>query len=197
MRDLDCDFLAFSGHKVLGPTGIGVLYGKRALLKNMMPVYYGGDMNEEVFETRVDVKDAPFRFEVGTPMIAEVLGLSRAIDYVREIGFDKIKAHEDALINYLNERLKEVKGIEIYNNKLDSPVLSFNIKGVHPHDCASFYDDANICLRAGHHCAQLLTKHLGVNGTLRASFYIYNNFEDIDKFINKTKEIVKFFEEMR
>ena len=193
VKDLDCDFLCFSGHKMFGPTGVGVLYGKANILKKLSPVYFGGDMNEEVYVDRVDIKDIPYRFEVGTPNIAEVIGLSSAIDFINTIGFEKIEAHENALKKYLEEKIKEVDGIEVYNKHFDSAILAFNVKGLHPHDASGFLDEDNICIRAGHHCAQLLTKWLGVNGTLRASFSIYNDFDDIDKLINCIKKIVSFF----
>ena len=193
VKELDCDFLCFSGHKMFGPTGVGVLYGKANILKKLSPVYYGGDMNEEVYVDKVDIKDIPYRFEVGTPNIAEVIGLSRAIDFINEIGFDKIEAHENAIKAYLEEKIKEVDGIEVYNKHFDSAILAFNVKGIHPHDASGFLDEDNICIRAGHHCAQLLTKWLGVNGTLRASFSIYNDFDDVDKLIECIKRIVAFF----
>ena len=197
VKALDCDFLAFSGHKMFGPTGIGVLYGKKKLLKKLTPVYYGGDMNEEVYLDDVDVKETPFGFEVGTPMIAEAIGLGRAIDFINEIGLDKIKAHDEAMVKYIKEKIKDVYGITVYNKDMDTPIISFNIDGVHPHDAASFFDEDGICLRAGHHCAQLLTKWLKVNGTLRASFYVYNDFDDVDKLINTIKKVVEFFKEFK
>ena len=193
VKELDCDFLCFSGHKMFGPTGVGVLYGKANILKKLSPVYYGGDMNEEVYVDKVDIKDIPYRFEVGTPNIAEVIGLSKAIDFINDIGFDKIEAHENAIKAYLEEKIKEVDGIEVYNKHFDSAILAFNVKGIHPHDASGFLDEDNICIRAGHHCAQLLTKWLGVNGTLRASFSIYNDFDDVDKLIECIKRIVAFF----
>ena len=195
VKDLDCDFLAFSGHKMFGPTGVGVLYGKKKLLKKLDPVYYGGDMNEEVYVDKVDIKDIPYRFEVGTPNIAEAIGLGAAIDFIEEIGFDKIEAHELALKTYIEERIKEIDGIDVYNKHFDSAILAFNVKGIHPHDASGFLDEDNICIRAGHHCAQLLTKWLNVNGTMRASFSIYNDFDDVDKLIECIKKIVSFFKE--
>lgn len=193
---LDCDFLAFSGHKMLGPTGVGVLYGKKKYLKKLSPLYYGGDMNEEVYLDSVDVKDIPSRFETGTPNIAAVIGLGKAIDYITEIGYDNIHEHTLALYNYTIEKLKDIEGIEIYNKNPEVPIIAFNITGVHPHDAATIFDEGKVCLRAGHHCAQLLTKWLKINGTLRGSFYIYNTQEDADKFINKVKETVDFFKRM-
>lgn len=192
--DLDCDFFAFSGHKMMGPTGIGVLYGKYKLLKKISPLYYGGDMNEEVDKYSVEVKDAPWGFETGTPAIAEVIGLGKAIDYINSIGFDAIHEHTFELYNYTMEKLNKIKGITIYNINPELPIISFNINGVHPHDAATIFDEAGVCLRAGHHCAQLLTKWLKVTGTLRGSFYIYNDYHDCDVFVQKVKDAVEFFE---
>lgn len=192
--DLDCDFFAFSGHKMMGPTGIGVLYGKYKLLKKISPLYYGGDMNEEVDKYSVEVKDAPWGFETGTPAIAEVIGLGKAIDYINSIGFDAIHEHTFKLYNYTMEKLNKIKGITIYNINPELPIISFNINDVHPHDAATIFDEAGVCLRAGHHCAQLLTKWLKVTGTLRGSFYIYNDYHDCDVFVQKVKDAVEFFE---
>ena len=192
VKKLDCDFLAFSSHKMMGPTGIGVLYGKKKILKKLDPIDYGGDMNEEVDLYHVDVKDIPFRFEAGTPMIAEAIGLGRAIDFIKSIGFDAIMKHEQELLHYAMDKLSQIKGVTIYNKTSDVGIISFNVDGVHPHDAASFFDEANICLRAGHHCAQLITKWLHCIGTLRATFYIYNTKEDVDKFIKVVKEVVEF-----
>ena len=194
VRDLDCDFLAFSGHKMLGPSGVGVLYGKKSILNRCTPVYWGGGMMEDVDLHHIVLKGAPHKFEVGTPMMAEVIGLGAAIDYIQALGFDWIQQHDAKLVAYLKQQLSLLQGITIYNIDMDLPIVAFNINGVHPHDAASFYDEARILLRAGHHCAQLLTQHLGCeNGTLRASFYIYNDFEDVDRFIEVTNQIIQFF----
>lgn len=195
VKEMDCDFLAFSGHKILGPTGIGVLYGKKEILKTLNPIDYGGDMNEEVGLDFVQIKDIPFRFETGTPAIAEVIGLARAIEFVQEIGLENIHQYEQKLMKYALEKLNTIDGITIYNKTSDVGIISFNVDGVHPHDAASFFDEANICIRAGHHCAQLITKWLHCVGTLRASFYVYNTYEDIDKFVNVVKEVVTFFKQ--
>lgn len=195
VKEMDCDFLAFSGHKILGPTGIGVLYGKNSILKTLDPIDYGGDMNEEVGLDYVQIKDIPFRFETGTPAIAEAIGLAKAIEFVQEIGLDNIHKHEQQLMAYALDKLKDIEGITIYNKTSDVGIISFNVDGVHPHDAASFFDEANICLRAGHHCAQLITKWLHCVGTLRASFYVYNTYEDIDKFVDVVKEVVNFFKQ--
>lgn len=195
VKQLDCDFLAFSGHKALGPTGIGVLYGKKKILKTLQPIEFGGDMNEEVDLYNVDIKDIPYRFETGTPPIAEAIGLGRALEYLTELGLDNIHKHEQELHSYAIGKLSQIEGITIYNKTSDVGIISFNVNGVHPHDAATFFDEASICIRAGHHCAQLITKWLQCVGTLRASIYIYNTYEDIDKFIEVVKNTVDFFKQ--
>jgi len=193
VKDLDCDFLAFSGHKMFGPTGVGVLFGKAKLLKKLNPAFFGGDMNDLVTKESVEVKDIAYRFEAGTPMIGEVIGLGKAIDFILELGYENIEKHLKELHRYLLEKIKDVEGIEIYNKNADVAILSFNIKGIHPHDAVTCYDDLNICLRAGHHCAQLVTRWLDCIGTLRASLQIYNDYHDIDRFVEATKETVRIF----
>lgn len=193
---LDCDFLAFSGHKMMGPTGIGILYGKKKILKTLSPLYYGGDMNEEVYKDNVDVKDIPSRFETGTPNIASVIGLQEAIDYIEKIGYDTIHNYTKSLYDYMLNQLKNIKGLIIYNKNAEVPIIAFNIENIHPHDAATIFDEGKICLRAGHHCAQLLTKWLHVNGTLRGSIYIYNTKEDVDRFVLKVKEAIDFFSKL-
>lgn len=193
VKKLDCDFLAFSGHKMMGPTGVGVLYGKAKHFKKLSPVFYGGDMNEDVGKYYVDIKEIPYRFEAGTPMIAEVIGLSEAIKYIQSIGYDYIKSYENEIKDYLFNKLSSVKGITVYNKTSDIPLVTFNIDGVHPHDAATIFDERGICIRAGYHCAQLVSKWLGCNGSLRASFYIYNTKDDVDKFVLAIKDSVEFF----
>ena len=195
VKELNCDFLAFSGHKAMGPTGIGVFYGKKKILKELQPIDFGGDMNEEVDLFNVEIKDIPFRFETGTPPIAEAIGLGKALEFLKEIGLDNIKKHEKELHSYALSKLNDIEGITIYNKTSDVGIISFNVDGVHPHDAATFFDEANICLRAGHHCAQLITKWLKCVGTLRASFYIYNTYEDIDKFVEVVKQTTDFFKQ--
>lgn len=195
VKELDVDFLAFSAHKMLGPTGFGILYGKYKYLKNMEPVEFGGDMNDNVELFDVTYKDAPFKFETGTPPIAEAIAFKEAIRYINNIGFEKIQAHEKALLDYAMNKLKQIDGIEIYNPTTETGIISFNVKGIHPHDVATIYDEKNIALRAGHHCAQLITKWLGCTGTLRATIYLYNDYEDIDRFIDATKEAAEYFKE--
>lgn len=193
VKKLDCDFLAFSSHKMMGPTGIGVLYGKSKILKKLDPLEYGGDMNEEVSLDKVEVKDIPYRFETGTPAIAEAIGLGRAIDFINEIGLENIENHCQELYKYAMNEMNKIEGITIYNKNAEEAVIAFNIDGVHPHDAATIFDENGVCLRAGHHCAQLLTKNLKVVGTLRASFYIYNDKNDVDVFIKSVKQTVEFF----
>ena len=195
VKELDCDFFAFSGHKMFGPTGVGVLYGKKKYLSILDPVYYGGDMMETTSKEDILIKETPYRYEVGTPAIAEVIGLGEAVRFINKIGFDFIRAKDIELRDYLFAQANKIEGITIYNQGTDEAILCFNIDKCHPHDAITMYDEENICLRAGHHCAELLSRHLGVDGTLRASLYIYNTKEDIDKFIDKTKYIVNFFKD--
>lgn len=190
---LDCDFLAFSGHKMLGPTGIGVLFGKKKLLDAMPPIEFGGDMNDNVNLYDASWKDAPYKFETGTPPIAEAIGLGAAIDYLETIGLDEIAKHELYLRDYTVSKLQEMTDIIIYNPNADTGIVTFNLKGVHPHDAVTFFDGDNICMRAGHHCAQLVIKWLEVVATLRVSFYLYNTIEDCDKLIDSAKNACDFF----
>lgn len=195
VKELNCDFLAFSGHKAMGPTGIGVFYGKKKILKTLQPIDFGGDMNEEVDLYNVEIKDIPFRFETGTPPIAEAIGLGKALEFITDLGLENIHKYERQLHTYAINKLNEIEGITIYNKTSDVGIISFNVNGVHPHDAATFFDEANICIRAGHHCAQLITKWLKCVGTLRASIYIYNTYEDIDKFVSVVKQTVDFFKQ--
>ena len=196
VKELDCDFLAFSGHKMLGPTGVGVLYGKKQLLQAMPPIEFGGDMNDNVNLFDASWKDTPYKFETGTPPIAEVIGLGAAIDYLLSIGLNEIGTYERELKEYAIEKMKQIEGIEIYNPTGETGIISFNIKSVHPHDAITFFDGDNICMRAGHHCAQLVIKWLQVVATLRVSFYLYNTKEDCDKFVESLKNARDFFKEM-
>lgn len=194
VKALDCDFLSFSGHKMCGPTGIGVLYGKYELLQKMDPIEFGGDMIDYVYLHDVTFKDAPYKFETGTPLIASAIGLSKAIDYLKAIGFDNIREHEMELTRYCLEKMQELDFLEIYNPNTDTGVISFNIKGVHPHDAATAFDQENVALRAGHHCAQPLMRFLNQVATLRISFYLYNNKEDVDRFIASLVKAKEFFD---
>lgn len=194
VKKLDCDFLAFSGHKMLGPTGVGVLYGKKEILKTMHALEYGGDMNVTVTKDTVTVKEAPYKFEAGTPMIAEAIGLGKAVEIIESIGLDTIMKHEKDLHEYALTKLLDFKEVIVYNKTADIGIINFNVKNVHPHDAASFFDVADVALRAGHHCANLVTSWLGATtGTLRASFYAYNTREDVDKFIQTIQEVIHFF----
>ncbi len=193
VKTLDADFLAFSGHKMCGPTGIGVLYGKRELLDQLEPLEYGGDMNDNVEKDTGTWKDTPYKFETGTPPIAEAIGLAEAIHYLTSIGFDTVRNHEHTLFKRALEGLKKIPGITVYNESADTGIVNFNIEGVHPHDAVSFFDGEHVALRAGHHCAQLLIKWLDVPATLRASFYIYNDEADVDAFLDVVKRARDFF----
>lgn len=193
VKEIDCDFLAFSAHKMLGPTGLGILYGKKSVMKHLEPLYYGGDMIDEVEKFSCTYKELPYRLEAGTPAIAEIIGMSKAVDYLEELGFDNISEHVGNLNKYAIAKMKEIEEVEIYNKTAGMGIIAFNIKGVHPHDAATVFDQYGVNLRAGHHCAQLIIKWLNCVGTLRATFYIYNDFNDVDIFINALKEAVSFF----
>ena len=197
VQDLDCDFLAFSGHKLCGPTGVGVLYGKKELLENMEPVNLGGGMNES-FDTVNDVylKSLPTRLEAGTPNIEGVLGLGEAINYLNSIGMDKIHEYEMALRKYLVEKLIDIKHIDIINIEADSGIVAFNVDGVFSQDVAVYLDKYNICLRAGNHCAKILKDEVGVKNTCRISLYFYNNYEEIDRLVELLKDKDRIVREM-
>lgn len=195
VKALNTDFLAFSAHKMLGPSGLGVLYGKYDLLNSMKPIEFGGDMNDYVEKYDSTFKDAPYKFEAGTPLISEVIAFKEAIYYLEKIGMDNIHHHEQKLMQLAMAGLKEIEGITIYNKTCETGVISFNINGIHPHDAATIFDQNNIALRAGHHCAQLITSWLGCVGTLRASFYLYNDERDVEVFINAVKQAAEYFKE--
>ena len=197
VQDLDCDFLAFSGHKICGPTGVGVLYGKKELLENMEPVNLGGGMNES-FDTVNDVylKSLPTRLEAGTPNIEGVLGLGEAINYLNSIGMDKIHEYEMALRKYLVEKLIDIKHIDIINMEADSGIVAFNVDGVFSQDVAVYLDKYNICLRAGNHCAKILKDEVGVKNTCRISLYFYNTYEVIDRLVELLKDKDRIVREM-
>lgn len=195
VKELDCDIMALSAHKMLGPTGLGILYGKKKLLDSLTPLEYGGDMIDEVEKYTSTTKDTPYKFETGTPMIAEVIAFKEALKYLDNIGFDNIQKHEQALMEYFRENSKDIPGLKIYNPSCETGIITFNLWDVHPHDVSTIFDENNVCLRSGHHCAQLITKHLGVLGTLRASIYIYNDYHDIDKLIESIKEASDYFKE--
>jgi cysteine desulfurase / selenocysteine lyase len=191
VQDLDCDFFAFSAHKMCGPTGIGALYGKKALLNKMEPIEFGGEMIDFVGLQESTWKELPWKFEGGTPIIAGAIGFGAAIDFLEEIGLDEIEKHEHKLAQYALNRLSEVGGITVYGPKTRAGLVTFNCDDVHPHDVATVLDTEGIAVRAGHHCAQPLMKWLDVSATARASFYLYNTEEEIDAFVKaliKTKE---------
>ena len=193
VKELDCDFLSFSGHKMCGPTGIGVLYGKSSLFAGMPPVEFGGDMADDVNLYDMTFKEAPYRFETGTPIIADAIGLGKAVEYISGIGLEEIGKYEYFLKEKALEELRKIPNIIIYNETAETGIISFNIKGVHPHDAASVFDNNDVCIRAGHHCAQHITKWLKTTGTVRASFYFYNTLEDVEKFVQSVKEAEEFF----
>jgi cysteine desulfurase/selenocysteine lyase len=191
VQDLDCDFYAFSGHKMCAPTGIGVLYGKKHLLETMEPVEFGGEMINFVGLHESTWKELPWKFEGGTPIIAGAVGLGAAIDFLTEIGLDEITAYEEDLINYATDQLKTIDGLTIFGPEKRASLATFNLGKIHPHDLATVLDSQGIAVRAGHHCAQPLMKWLNVTATARASFYLYNTKEEVDVLVDgllKTKE---------
>lgn len=197
VQDLDADFLVFSGHKMFAPLGIGVLYGKRELLNKMNPFLMGGDMIEYVYEQKTTFAPLPNKFEAGTQNVEGVVGLGAAIDYINSIGYDKIQEHDREIVEYAREKLSKLDYLDIYmtpNVENHSAVISFNIKGVHPHDVASILDSENVCVRSGNHCAQPLMRFLDIDSTCRASFYIYNTKEDVDRLVAGIEKAYKMFE---
>ncbi|MEJ2746418.1 MAG: cysteine desulfurase [Anaerolineae bacterium] len=195
VQDLDCDFLAFSGHKMCGPTGIGALYGKRELLEAMPPFMGGGDMIRRVSLTHSTWNEVPWKFEAGTPSIAEAIGLGTAVDYLTNIGMDNIHQHEQFITNYALEALSEVPGVTLYGPPAAQKggVAAFTLAGVHPHDIAELIDKEGVAIRAGHHCAMPLHKKLGVAATARASFYLHTTTEEIDKLIASLHRVRSVF----
>ena len=197
VQDLDVDFFAFSGHKMLGPTGIGVLYGKEELLERMSPVEFGGEMIDFVYEQEATWKELPWKFEAGTPNIAGAIGLAVAIDYLDKIGMETVHQYEQELIAYAFPKLQAVEGLTIYGSEdlaQRSGVISFNLAGLHPHDVATALDYEGVAVRAGHHCAQPLLSYLGVAATVRASFYMYNTKADCDKLVEALQKTKEFFD---
>ncbi|TKD58134.1 cysteine desulfurase [Bacillus sp. S2(2019)] len=191
VQDLDCDFFAFSGHKMCGPTGIGVLYGKKDLLNNMEPAEFGGEMIDFVDLYDSTWKELPWKFEAGTPIIAGAIGLGKAIDFLNDIGMEEVSRYEHQLATYALERFKELEGVTVYGPQHRAGLVTFNLDDVHPHDASTVLDTEGVAIRAGHHCAQPLMKWLGVSATARASFYLYNTEEEIDELmaaLRKTKE---------
>ncbi|MBI2655094.1 cysteine desulfurase [Candidatus Woesearchaeota archaeon] len=193
VKNIDVDFYAFSGHKMLGPTGIGVLYGKRELLEEMNPFLYGGEMIREVKFDDTKFNDLPWKFEAGTMNIAEGIGLSAAIDYLNNIGMEQIQKRDNELIDYAVKRLKEIKDLTIYGPEERGAVVSFNLKSIHAHDVSQILDSEGIAIRAGHHCCMPLMSVLKVPATARASFYLYNTEKEIDKLISALHKVKKMF----
>ncbi|SDM95908.1 cysteine desulfurase / selenocysteine lyase [Fictibacillus solisalsi] len=193
VQDLDCDFFAFSSHKMCGPTGIGVLFGKKALLNKMEPVEFGGEMIDFVDLYDSTWKELPWKFEGGTPIIAGAIGLGAAIDFLSDIGLDNIHRHEEELAKYAIEQMSEIEGITIYGPKERAGIVTFNIDDVHPHDVATVLDAEGIAVRAGHHCAQPLMKWLNTSSTARASFYLYNTKDEIDSFVKGLVTTKEYF----
>lgn len=197
VRDLDADFLVFSGHKMLAPLGIGVLYGKKEILNKMTPFLMGGDMIEYVYEQDTTFAPLPNKFEAGTQNVGGVVGLGAAIDYLNKIGYDEIEKVEKEVVNYALDELSKLDFLTLYvtpNRENHSAVISFNIKGVHPHDVASILDSENVCVRSGNHCAQPLLRSLGIDSTCRASFYFYNTKEDVDRLVKALNKAYNMFE---
>ncbi len=194
VQKLDCDFYVFSSHKMYGPTGVGILYGKREMLANMPPYQGGGEMIKHVSFTKTSFADLPFKFEAGTPDFVGIAAFSKAIDFIESIGIDNIAAHETDLLNYATDQLMQIDGMKIYGTSSHkSAVISFLIKEIHPYDIGMLLDKMGIAVRTGHHCAQPLMDHLGIPGTVRASFAIYNTREEIDIFIAALRRIVTMF----
>ncbi len=193
VKDLDADFLAFSGHKMLGPVGIGCLYGKAELLQKMKPFLYGGDMIKEVTFEKTEFNDLPWKFEAGTQPIAEAIALAKAIEYLEQIEMDTVEEHDRILTQYALEKLREL-GAKIYGPNERAPVISFNLEGIHSHDIATILDGEAIAVRGGHHCCMPLMSVLGISGAARVSFYIYNTKEDVDALIEGIKKVKKVFE---
>lgn len=197
VQKLDCDFFVFSAHKMLGPTGVGVLWARKEILDSMPPFHGGGDMIKEVHKYETTWNDLPYKFEAGTPNIADVIGFSAAIDYLNVIGMDKVREHEIELTKYALDKISAVKGIILYGTPDMSKrggVISFNLGDIHPHDLATIIDEDGIAIRSGHHCAQVLMERLEVAATSRASFYIYNTKEEVDVFIrslNRARELFR------
>ena len=196
VQDLEADFLVFSGHKMLAPLGIGVLYGKKELLNKMSPFLMGGDMIEYVYEQDTTFAPLPNKFEAGTQNVEGVIGLGAAIDYIQKIGYDKIQEIEKEVVSYARQELSKLDFLTLYltpNEENHSGVISFNINGVHPHDVASILDSVGVCVRSGNHCAQPLMRFLGIDSTCRASFYFYNTKEDVDRLVDGLKKAYEMF----
>ncbi len=193
VKQLDCDFLAFSGHKMFGPTGVGVLYGKKEMLECLEPYEYGGEMINTIKKDYLKWQEIPTKFEAGTPVIGAAIGLQKAIEYIDAIGFEAIHEHTIKLRDYTLKKLEALDGVTVYNKSADIGIITLNIDGVHPHDAASFLSEKHIAVRAGKHCAHLIADAMGMGATLRAAFQIYNDYSDCDIFVETIKEIRDFF----
>lgn len=197
MQDLDCDFFAFSSHKMCGPTGIGVLYGKQKLLEKMPPFLSGGDMIEKVTLKKSTWNKLPWKFEAGTPNIADAIAFGAAIDYLENIGIENIEKYEKGLVSYTLKRLQEIEDVEVFgqddSNEKRGSMIAFTIKGIHPHDIAQILNEEGIAIRAGHHCAQPLHKKFKKAATARASFYLYNTMKEVDRMIEALNKVIKIF----
>jgi len=190
MQDLDCDFYVFSAHKMYGPMGIGILFGKKEYLEKMPPYQSGGEMIKDVSFEKTTFNDLPFKFEAGTPMVADIIGLAEAINYLENIGLDKIQDYEHKLLLYGTEKLLEIEGLRIIgSNENKASVISFVIDGIHHYDAGSLLDQMGVAVRTGNHCAQPLMKRMNINGTIRASFAFYNTYEEIDIFVEAVKRV--------
>ncbi len=198
VQDIGCDFYALSGHKMCGPTGSGALYGRKELLEAMPPFLGGGEMIRTVTFERTTFNDVPYKFEAGTPPIAQAIGLGAAVDYLTRIGMEQIRAHEMELVAYALERLREVPHLTLYGEappEKRGGVIAFNLGDIHPHDLATFLDAHGICIRAGHHCAQPLMRRLGVAATARVSFYLYNTPDEVDALVTALHHALRFFQQ--
>ena len=194
VQDLECDFLVFSGHKMLGPTGVGVLWGKFELLNDLDPFLSGGEMIEKVTLEESTWNEVPYKFEAGTPNYVQAIGLGAAVKFLSKIGMENIHKYEKELTSYAVEKLQSIPNLNIHGSpKNRGSVISFNIENIHPQDLAQFLNEDNICIRVGHHCAQPLLETLNETSTARASFYIYNDFSDIDKLVDSIKSTISYF----
>lgn len=191
VQEIDADFYAFSSHKMYGPNGVGILYGKRELLEAMPPYQGGGEMISEVRFSGTTFNELPFKFEAGTPHITGVAGLGAAVDFLKKVGFDQIRAHEQMLIEKTTARLRQIPGIIFYGQApVKSGVISFNIEGIHPYDAGTLLDKMGIAVRTGHHCADPVMARFGIPGTIRVSFGIYNTPEEIDRFAEALNKVI-------
>jgi cysteine desulfurase/selenocysteine lyase len=193
VQALDCDFLAFSSHKMCGPTGLGVLFGKKRFLEKMSPYTFGGDMISDVSYNDAKWNELPMKFESGTPHIAGAVGFAEAVKYLNALGMENIHAWEHELVEYAKNRLQELDGVTLFAPKHNAGIVSFTVKGIHHHDIAAYLNDYGVCVRVGHHCAMPLMSKLHIPGTIRASFYLYNTLEDVDAMIDALQEAVKLF----